>query len=132
MGDVSQNVNYECGMNDWRDMKEKIFCKDTDEFRLLSKSYRNTIEISEFAGKILDRASKGAYKIESVIRHGQPVQTIQEMTEQGTQEIHPVRERQERLEIHRMEQVLLRMLWILTPENSLIRQPDSRQKWIMG
>lgn len=82
MGDVSQNVNYECGMNDWRDMKEKIFCKDTDEFRLLSKSYRNTIEISEFAGKILDRASKGAYKIEPVIRHGQPVQTIQEMTEQ--------------------------------------------------
>lgn len=82
MGDVSQNVNYESGMNDWRDMKEKIFCKDTDEFRLLSKSYRNTIEISEFAGKILDRASKGAYKIEPVIRHGQPVQTIQEMTEQ--------------------------------------------------
>ena len=82
MGDVSQNVNYECGMNDWRDMKEKIFCKDTDEFRLLSKSYRNTIEISEFAGKILDRASKGAYKIEPVIRHGEPVQTIQEMTEQ--------------------------------------------------
>ena len=82
MGDVSQNVNYECGMNDWRDMKEKIFCKDTDEFRLLSKSYRNTIEISEFAGKILDRASKGAYRIEPVIRHGQPVQTIQEMTEQ--------------------------------------------------
>ncbi len=82
MGDVSQNVNYECGMNDWRDMKEKIFCKDTDEFRFLSKSYRNTIEISEFAGKILDRASKGAYKIEPVIRHGEPVQTIQEMTEQ--------------------------------------------------
>ena len=33
-GDVSQNVNYECGMNDWRDMKEKIFCRNTDEFRL--------------------------------------------------------------------------------------------------
>ena len=80
MGDVSQNVNYECGMNDWRDMTQKIFCKDTDEFRLLSKSYRNTIEISEFAGKILDRASKGAYKIEPVIRHGEPVQTIQENT----------------------------------------------------
>lgn len=74
MGDVSQNVNYEFGMNDWRDMKEKIFCSEKDEFRILAKSYRNTIEISDFAGKILGKASKGAYRIEPVIRHGKPVQ----------------------------------------------------------
>lgn len=80
MGDVSQNVNYETGMNDWRDMTTKIFNADTDEFRLLSKSYRNTIEISEFAGKILDRASKGAYKIEPVIRHGKPVSYIESIS----------------------------------------------------
>lgn len=73
MGDVSQNVNYECGMNDWRDMTEKIFCGERDCFRVLAKSYRNTIEISEFAGKVLESASKGAYRIEPVIRHGAPV-----------------------------------------------------------
>lgn len=83
MGDVSQNVNYECGMNDWRDMKEKIFCRNTDEFRLLSKSYRNTIEISEFAGRILDRASRGTYKIEPVIRHGEPVRTIEAVSQKA-------------------------------------------------
>ncbi len=76
MGDVSQNVNYECGMNDWRDMRDKIFCEATDDFRILAKSYRNTIEISEFAGKLLDSASRGAYKIEPVIRHGEPVHMI--------------------------------------------------------
>lgn len=80
MGDVSQNVNYETGMNDWRDMTEKIFTADTDEFRILAKSYRNTIEISEFAGRILDRASKGVYKIEPVIRHGKPVAYVESIS----------------------------------------------------
>lgn len=84
MGDVSQNVNYECGMNDWRDMREKIFCDTTDDFKLLAKSYRNTIEISEFAGKILDSASRGAYKIEPVIRHGEPVQFVTTSSEDET------------------------------------------------
>ena len=73
MGDVSQNVNYECGMNEWKDMQQKIFSSSSDNFRVLAKSYRNTIEISEFAGKILSSASRGAYKIEPVIRHGEPV-----------------------------------------------------------
>lgn len=76
MGDVSQNVNYECGMNEWIDMRKKIFCGSSDSFRVLAKSYRNTIEISEFAGEILSSASKGAYKIEPVIRHGEPVHFI--------------------------------------------------------
>ena len=40
---------------------------------LLQKSYRNTIEISEYAGKILEKASFGKYKITPVIRHGIPV-----------------------------------------------------------
>lgn len=76
MGDVSQNVNYECGMNDWEDMTQKIFHDSRDSFKILSKSYRNTIEISNFAGKILKSASKGAYRIEPVIRHGDPVQFV--------------------------------------------------------
>ncbi len=99
MGDVSQNVNYEYGMNDWRDMTQKIFHSKEDAFHVLAKSYRNTIEISDFAGKILRSASKGAYQIEPVIRHGEPVhflesisseeaagicvETIQEMKEKG-------------------------------------------------
>lgn len=80
MGDVSQNINYESGMNDWEDLKKCMLTNEKDSFRLLSKSYRNTIEISEYAGKILELASAGAYKIEPVIRHGMQV----DIEESGT------------------------------------------------
>lgn len=76
MGDVSQNIRYETGMNDWEGLKEALFSKESDSFYLLSKSYRNTIEISQCAGKVLEKASQGSYKIEPVIRHGAPVQFI--------------------------------------------------------
>jgi len=81
MGDVSQNINYESGMNDWEDLKKCILTGKNDSFRLLSKSYRNTIEISEYAGKILELASAGAYKIEPVIRHGIEVNIVESGTE---------------------------------------------------
>lgn len=73
MGDVSQNINYEMGMNDWDSMTEEIFNTPKDEFLTLQKSYRNTIEISDFAAKVLKKASSGAYAIDPVIRHGLPV-----------------------------------------------------------
>ena len=77
MGDVSQNINYETGMNDWEALKTILFDQNRDSFRLLAKSYRNTIEISEFAGRVLEKASAGEYKIQPVIRHGRPVERIQ-------------------------------------------------------
>ncbi len=73
MGDVSQNINYDTGINDWYELNRFFLTGPKDKFLLLQKSYRNTIEISEFAGKILDAASFGRYKITPVIRHGQPV-----------------------------------------------------------
>ncbi len=77
MGDISQNVNYETGMNSWEDLKESILVGEKDKFYLLSKSYRNTIEISSYASKILEEASEGAYKIEPVIRHGREVEFVE-------------------------------------------------------
>lgn len=82
MGDVSQNINYETGMNDWEEMRKWMLTGERDVFRLLSKSYRNTIEISEFAGKILEKASFGRYKIDPVIRHGLPVQISEPLAEE--------------------------------------------------
>lgn len=81
MGDVSQNINYDTGMNDWNEMQKWILTGEKDVFRILAKSYRNTIEISEYAGKILEKASFGRYKIDPVIRHGLPVQTIEGLSE---------------------------------------------------
>lgn len=73
MGDVSQNINYDTGINDWQELTEFFLDDPKDKFLMLQKSYRNTIEISEYAGKILDAASFGRYKITPVIRHGLPV-----------------------------------------------------------
>lgn len=73
MGDVSQNIHYETGMNHWEVLKEQVFDPKRLHFYILAKSYRNTIEISECAGKILEKASFGAYKITPVIRHGRKV-----------------------------------------------------------
>ncbi len=73
MGDVSQNIHYHTGLNDWYDLQKLMLPGEKDCFMLLQKSYRNTIEISEYAGQILDKASFGKYKITPVIRHGLPV-----------------------------------------------------------
>lgn len=83
MGDVSQNINFDTGMNSWSDLELGVFEKKT-RFHVLAKSYRNTIEISEYAGRALRMASAGIYKIQPVIRHGKPVQLwpIKEQTGQ--------------------------------------------------
>ena len=73
MGDVSQNIRYETGLNNWEILKKILLREGKDSFYLLAKSYRNTIEISEHAGRVLEKASLGGYKIQPVIRHGNPV-----------------------------------------------------------
>lgn len=82
MGDVSQNIRYDTGMNDWEGLKKAIFEKENDSFYLLAKSYRNTIEISQCAGKVLEKASQGSYKIQPVIRHGREVSVSQVDTQE--------------------------------------------------
>ena len=76
MGDVSQNINYESGMNDWETLKEKVFNAEGDYFGVLAKSYRNTIEISDYAGSILAQCSFPTYKTQPIIRHGEPVKFL--------------------------------------------------------
>ena len=48
-----------------------------DTFGLLKKSYRNTVEISDFATRILRHGRFFVYPVEPVLRHGNPVQTRQ-------------------------------------------------------
>jgi len=74
MGDVSQNIHYDTGLNDWYELQKLFLKNERDQFLLLQKSYRNTIEISQYAGRILEKASSGRYKIQPVIRHGIPVE----------------------------------------------------------
>lgn len=73
MGDVSQNIHFDSGMNDWKDLREHVFHDPQDRFYTLCKSYRNTIEISAYASRILAHTSFETYPIEPIVRHGEPV-----------------------------------------------------------
>lgn len=76
MGDVSQNIRYETGMNDWKELRGAVFTDPKDCFHMLRKSYRNTIEISRFASHILDQATFETYPIDPIVRHGEPVRFL--------------------------------------------------------
>lgn len=73
MGDVSQNIHFGYGLNDWKELQELILTGTYDTFGLLKKSYRNTVEISQFATGILRHGSFPIYPVEPIIRHGNQV-----------------------------------------------------------
>ena len=73
MGDVSQNIHYGYGLNDWEELRALILTGDYDNFGTLKKSYRNTVEISEFATEILRHGTFSIYPAEPILRHGNPV-----------------------------------------------------------
>lgn len=73
MGDVSQNIRFGYGLNDWEELKNLLLSGERDSFGILKKSYRNTVEISEFATDILHHGRFSSYPVEPIIRHGSPV-----------------------------------------------------------
>ncbi len=74
MGDITQNIHYDTGMNDWEALREEVFFPDKDKFYVLAKSYRNTVEISDYASKVLRQCTFKTYDIEPIIRHGKEVE----------------------------------------------------------
>ena len=77
MGDVSQNIHYGYGLNDWEDLKSLILKGVPGGFGVMKKSYRNTVEISEFATGILRHGSFPVYPVDPIRRHGSPVRITQ-------------------------------------------------------
>lgn len=69
MGDVSQNIHYGYGLDDWEELKSLMLTGEFDSFDLLKKSYRNTVEISDFATAILRHGDFPIYPVEPIIRH---------------------------------------------------------------
>jgi len=63
-------------MNDWECLTNEIFTSRYDKFYTLSKSYRNTIEISNLAIKVLKKAEFKTYEIEPFVRHGKEPEII--------------------------------------------------------
>lgn len=81
-GDISQNIHYDTGLNSWETMKGIFLNSDKDSFHLLLKSYRNTIEISRLASRILKKTAAKDYAIQPVIRHGMEAAWITDRKEQ--------------------------------------------------
>ena len=73
MGDTSQNIHFRYGLNDWEELRKLVLTGTYDAFGLLRKSYRNTVEISEFANDILRHGDFAVYPVEPIIRHGAAV-----------------------------------------------------------
>lgn len=82
MGDVSQNIHYGYGLNDWEELKGLVLRGGFDSFGLLKKSYRNTVEISNFATEILRHGNFPIYPVEPIIRHGNAVSITECKTEE--------------------------------------------------
>lgn len=76
MGDVSQNIHFGYGLNDWEELKDLLLTDSMDSFGVLKKSYRNTVEISDFATNILHHGQFSIYPVEPIIRHGNPVEVL--------------------------------------------------------
>lgn len=73
MGDVSQNIYFDYGLTDWEELRGLMLTREHDYFGLLRKSYRNTVEISNFATNILQHGNFPVYPVEPIIRHGNEV-----------------------------------------------------------
>ena len=71
-GDLSQSIYAYRGIESWDEVKELI--EGSNEIKYLAKSYRTTIEIMNFANKILSHLNVSL--AEPVIRHGEEVKTI--------------------------------------------------------
>lgn len=84
VGDTSQNIFYDSGMNDWRTLREKVFDPARDRFCTLARSYRNTVEISNYAGQVLQKCTFETYQIDPILRHGRPVQVESVSDEEET------------------------------------------------
>lgn len=72
VGDIMQNIKT-TGLESWDILKDEVLGKST-EYSSLVKSYRNTIEISNFAQKAVKDLAGLDIEIEPIIRNGLPVQ----------------------------------------------------------
>ena len=97
MGDTSQNIHFQYGLNDWEELKKLVLTGTYDAFGLLQKSYRNTVEISEYANDILRHGDFAVYPVEPIIRHGAKVRVEkkQDLQELLAQVVHTIRQWQQ-------------------------------------
>ncbi|CAJ1313968.1 HelD family protein [Paenibacillus nuruki] len=75
LGDLSQGIHAYRGVHQWEEISSLFASEQTDYFPL-TRSYRSTMEIIEFANIILDKGVQNGITAVPVFRSGDPVQMI--------------------------------------------------------
>ncbi|CAM2849005.1 UvrD-helicase domain-containing protein [Paenibacillus sediminis] len=75
LGDLSQGIHAYRGIHDWQEMSS-LFKPDQTAYYALTRSYRSTMEIIEFANGILERGVRSDLLAVPVFRSGDPVRLI--------------------------------------------------------
>jgi DNA helicase-2/ATP-dependent DNA helicase PcrA len=76
VGDIGQGIYYYKGIDSWEKLIENVF-KDNATYVQLTQSYRSTIEIIEFANKVLNKQKNKLKPAMPVLRHGKAPEIVQ-------------------------------------------------------
>ncbi|MEG1795072.1 MAG: RNA polymerase recycling motor HelD [Clostridium sp.] len=75
VGDLGQGIYNYKGIESWDKLIKKVFNEDAT-YIALSQSYRSTVEIIEFANKVLDKQNLNLIPAVPVLRHGKVPEVI--------------------------------------------------------
>ncbi|MBS4538996.1 AAA family ATPase [Clostridium sp. D2Q-11] len=77
LGDISQGIHSYRSINDWDEVMEGVFSKEETSYMSLVQSYRTTIEIMDYANKIISKIDNDKIDLaKPVIRHGNPPERV--------------------------------------------------------
>lgn len=76
VGDIGQGIYYYKGIERWEGLVEEVF-KDKATYVQLTQSYRSTVEIIEFANKVLKKQKNKLKPAMPVLRHGKSPEVIE-------------------------------------------------------
>ena len=69
VGDLGQGIYYYKGVKDWSSVLNNIFM-EKGVYKTLKQSYRSTVEIIEFANKVLEKQKNYEVSAKPILRHG--------------------------------------------------------------
>jgi DNA helicase II / ATP-dependent DNA helicase PcrA len=75
VGDLGQGIYNYKGINSWKSLIEKVFSEDAT-YITLSQSYRSTVEIIEFANRVLEKQELNIKPALPILRHGDEPRVI--------------------------------------------------------
>ncbi|MBA5851884.1 UvrD-helicase domain-containing protein [Clostridium sp. cel8] len=76
VGDIAQGIYYYKGIDSWESLIEDIF-QDNFKYVELTKSYRSTIEIINYANRVLKFQKNGLQPATPILRHGKEPEVIE-------------------------------------------------------